>query len=135
MIKDCSYLLGKPETTAEIRRLPTDFVVDEVLSFELDGDGEHLFVQIEKTGMNTGYVARTIAVACGVRERDVSYSGLKDRHAVATQWFSVHLPDKLDPRLADLETQGVRVITCRRHRASSQASDRVNMFSAALLSR
>ena len=116
MIEDCSYLLGKPETIAGFRCLPTDFVVDEVLSFEPDGDGEHLFVHIEKIGMNTGFVARHIAAACGVRERDVSYSGLKDRHAVATQWFSVHLPGKMDPRLADLETQGVRVITCRRHR-------------------
>jgi tRNA pseudouridine13 synthase len=116
LIEDCSYLLGKPETIAGFRGMPTDFVVDEVLSFEPDGEGEHLFVQIEKIGMNTGFVARHIAAACGVRERDVSYSGLKDRHAVATQWFSVHLPGKPDPRQADLETPGLRVITRRRHR-------------------
>ncbi len=30
--------------------------------------------------------------ACGVRPKDVSWAGLKDRHAVTEQWLSVHLP-------------------------------------------
>ncbi len=115
-MEDYSFLRGKPETTARFRSMPADFIVDEVLNLDLDGEGEHLFVKIEKIGMNTAFVAKHIATVCGVRDRDVGYSGMKDRHAVATQWFSVHLPGKPDPRLGDLETQGLRVITGRRNK-------------------
>lgn len=113
---DVAYLLGKPQTTATFRYMPDDFRVDEVLNFELDGDGEHFFVRLEKTNMNTAFAAAHLASVCGVRERDVNYCGLKDRRAVTTQWFSVHLPGKPDPDPAALEMQGLRVISYRRHR-------------------
>lgn len=49
-------------------------------------------VRIRKTGENTSFVANELAKACGVKSKDVSWAGLKDRHAVTEQWLSVHLP-------------------------------------------
>ena len=109
------HLLGVPAATARFRIQCEDFVVDEVLGFEPDGEGEHCLIQVEKTDSNTAYVAQQIAGVCGVREREVSYSGLKDRHAVATQWFSVQLPGKPDPALSGLESDKLRVIRQCRH--------------------
>jgi tRNA pseudouridine13 synthase len=44
---------------------------------------------VEKRTANTRWVAAEIARVAGVPARDVGYAGLKDRHAVAVQWFSV----------------------------------------------
>ncbi|BDX05552.1 tRNA pseudouridine(13) synthase TruD [Planctobacterium marinum] len=86
------YLHGKPKSSATLKAIPEHFKVNEVLPFEPVGEGEHLFLQIEKTGLNTGFVAQQLARFYGVKERDVGYAGRKDKHAVTTQWFSVWLP-------------------------------------------
>lgn len=83
---------GEPTATGCLKRTPEDFIVEEVLGFEpLAEAGEHLWLQVRKRGLNTDLVARELAGVLGVRPDAVSYSGLKDRHAVTTQWFSVHL--------------------------------------------
>ncbi|MCO7226375.1 tRNA pseudouridine(13) synthase TruD [Pleionea sp. CnH1-48] len=82
---------GQYRTTAE------DFRVKEQLSFTPSGDGEHCLLYVEKRGANTTWVARQLADFFGLKERDVSYAGLKDRHAVTQQWFSLHMPGKSNP--------------------------------------
>jgi len=72
--------------------MPTDFCVDEILGFQPDGDGEHLWVQIRKTGLNTREVVDWLVARFAVSARDIGYSGLKDKNAVTTQWFSLPLP-------------------------------------------
>ena len=80
---------GEPVLTATFRSEPRHFQVTEVLGFTPSGSGEHDFLYIEKTGANTGWVAGQLARFAGVAERDVGYAGLKDRHAVTRQWFSI----------------------------------------------
>ena len=109
------YAYGGPGGRGVIRTLPEDFIVKERLSFEPSGIGEHAFLLIEKTGENTEYVARQLARFAGVRQRDVSYTGLKDRHAVTTQWFSVWLPGKQDPDWSEFESDTVKVLQAVRH--------------------
>ena len=90
-----------------------DFDVTEVLCWALSGDGEHDYLWIEKTGANTEWVARQLARHAGVPAKDVGYAGLKDRHAVTRQWFSVprwHAPD-----WSGLAVEGVRVVETSRH--------------------
>lgn len=88
----CNWLYGEPTARAVLRAAPADFQVFERLPFEPDGEGEHLFLYIRKTGENTDWVARQLARFCQVSPRDVGYAGKKDRHAVTEQWFSVRLP-------------------------------------------
>lgn len=96
-----AYLHAKPAATGRLKVNPEDFFVSETLNFTPTGNGEHVLVRLQKTGENTKYVANELAKACGVASRDVSWAGLKDRHAVTQQWFSVHLPGKPNPDLTE----------------------------------
>jgi tRNA pseudouridine13 synthase len=109
------YVYRQPSGQGKIRSIPEDFIVKENLAFEPSGAGEHAFLQIEKTGENTDYVARQLARFANVRQRDVSFAGLKDRHAVTTQWFSVWLPGKADPDWTQFETNSMKVLQSMRH--------------------
>lgn len=80
-----------------IRSKASDFKVDEIASFSPSGAGEHVFLQIEKTGENSDWVAGLLAKIADVPKRDVSFAGMKDRHAITTQWFSVQLAGKEAP--------------------------------------
>ncbi|USH02951.1 tRNA pseudouridine(13) synthase TruD [Grimontia kaedaensis] len=96
-----AYLHGQPTATGRLKAKAEDFFVSETLDFTPAGHGEHFLVRIRKIGENTKYVANELAKACGVKSRDVSWAGLKDRHAVTEQWFSVHLPGQPDPDLTE----------------------------------
>src|ERR1700722_12146073 len=80
---------GAPLPPAELKSVPEDFRVEEQLSFEPSDSGPHWLLRVEKRTANTRWVAAEIAQLAGVPAGDVGYAGLKDRHAVAVQWFSV----------------------------------------------
>lgn len=83
---------------ARLKANPRDFVVEEDLELpaanrdDRGNSGEHLCLRIEKTGDNTEYLARHLASLAGCRHFDVGFCGLKDRHAVTRQWFSIYRP-------------------------------------------
>jgi tRNA pseudouridine13 synthase len=109
------YVYGSPCGSGKLRSKPEDFIVEENLSFEPSGDGEHVFLQISKAGENTEFIARQLARFSGVRQRDIGYAGLKDRHALTTQWFSVWLPGKAEPDWRSFETDNIQIIQTIRH--------------------
>jgi tRNA pseudouridine13 synthase len=92
---------GDPVLSATIRSTPEDFRVEEIDGFAASGSGEHLLLTVEKRDMTTAFAARRIADWAGVGEMAIGYAGLKDRHAVTRQRFSVHLPKRIAP---DIET-------------------------------
>lgn len=98
-----------------LRSSPEDFQVDEDLGVEASGSGEHVLLKIRKRNLNTAEVATHIARLAGIRARDVSYAGLKDRVAVTAQTFSVHLPGKEDPDWSQLEGDNLQVLEVNRH--------------------
>lgn len=106
---------GGPPVRAQVRSTPEDFQVVERLGFELTGDGEHDFLWIEKTAANTTWVARGLARFAGVAVQDVGYAGLKDRAAVACQWFSVRRPSAAGTDWDNLDIPGVRLIASSRN--------------------
>ena len=83
---------GRRVGCAELKACPADFVVDEKLDISGCTGGEHLLLRIEKTGDNTEFVAGKLAELAGCRHFDVGFCGLKDRHAITRQWFSVYRP-------------------------------------------
>lgn len=130
------WLYAKPTCQGQIKALPEHFIVKENLGFEFAGKGEHFMVKIRKVGENTKYVVNELAKACGVKSRDVSWAGLKDRHAVTEQWISVHLPGKADPDLTDFvaEHPGIEVLETTRHDKKLRPGDLVgNWFQIRLL--
>jgi tRNA pseudouridine13 synthase len=72
-----------------LRAQPDDFVVEEDLGFAPAGTGQHVLLKVRKRDANTQWVARELAKVCRCRAMDVGFAGLKDRHAVAVQWFTV----------------------------------------------
>ena len=109
------YVYGGPSGTGKIRVIPEDFLVFENLSFQPSGSGEHVFLLIRKKGENTDYVARQLARFANVRQRDIGYAGMKDRHAITTQWFSVWLPGKAEPDWQFLNSETMNVFQVIRH--------------------
>ena len=103
---------GASNVTGILRSTTDDFDVTEALSFEPEGDGEHLYVLAEKRDVTTRAVQQMLARSCGVPLRDVSYAGMKDKRAVARQWFSVRRPQCEDIDLGD----DVRILRRDRHR-------------------
>lgn len=109
-----AYAHGGPALTGTLKAAPEDFIVEETLSFQADGQGEHDLLRIEKRGANTEWVARGLARFAKVPQVAVGFAGLKDRHAVARQHFTVQLPGRsVDWSLLDLP--GVRVLEVARH--------------------
>ena len=90
--------------SASLKLLTEDFIVEERLVVDFSGDGEHCWVYIEKRETNTDWVAQQLANFCKVKKMAVSYAGLKDRHAITSQWFSVQLPGKPTPDWSAFET-------------------------------
>lgn len=79
---------GAPPAQGLLRQQPEDFVVDEDLGFAPDGDGPHWLLRVRKRAANTEHVARQLASHAGVPAQEVGFAGLKDRHALTSQWFS-----------------------------------------------
>jgi tRNA pseudouridine13 synthase len=108
--------LNAINTSGTIRSIPEDFKVTEINSIELSGEGEHLWLYVQKIGCNTDWVANQLANICQVSQRQVGYAGLKDRHAVTQQWFSVQLSKVTDQLLInDALPDEVSVIESKLH--------------------
>ena len=106
---------GAPCGTAVLKAVAEDFQVDEVLDIALAGEGEHLWLWVEKRELNTEEAAKRIARAAGVPIRMISYAGLKDRQALTRQWFSLHLPGKANPDLSGAEDASLCILKQVRH--------------------
>ena len=109
------YLHGGPLGRARFKELPDDFEVEELLGFEPSGVGEHCLVWAEKRDLDSNVAAARLADALGLRRRLVSHCGLKDRHAVTRQWFSLHMPGHPSPEPETLESEGLRVLRISRN--------------------
>lgn len=103
-----------PGVSARIKAIPEDFVVDEIPLYPAAGEGDHLFVRVEKRGIDTLQLARSLANAFGVSPREVGIAGHKDRHAVTTQWMS--FPGVAPEKALGLSGEGFRVLEAVRHR-------------------
>lgn len=100
--------------TGQFRVKPEDFIVNEQMELAFSGAGEHLWLQVCKTGANTDWVAQQLARCAHIPATDVGYAGLKDRHAITTQWFSLQLAGKADPSFADLPAE-IEILSQQRH--------------------
>lgn len=112
---ELSHLHGTPSGSGRLRCRPEDFVVEEDLGFEPDGAGQHWLLHVEKRSSNTEWVARRIARFAEIAPRDVGFAGLKDRHAVTRQWFSVDLAGRPAPDWSALNDEAIRVLEAAPH--------------------
>jgi tRNA pseudouridine13 synthase len=109
--------------SATLKLLNEDFMVTELPLQPPSGEGEHIWLDIEKNGANTAFVAQQLAEAAGVQDVDVGYAGLKDRYAITRQWFSIYLPKGETPDLTRLEHPEFKVLSQSRHAKKLRPGD------------
>ncbi|MEC7376137.1 MAG: tRNA pseudouridine(13) synthase TruD, partial [Pseudomonadota bacterium] len=137
---------GARVSRALLKSSPGDFLVDEVLELPgrepgaigtdpVSGAGEHLCLKLQKTGDNTEFVARELAKMAGSRTFDVGFCGLKDRHAVTHQWFSLYRPGENDQDPELIRAIGARwpvQAACRQARKLRRGDHSGNQFQITL---
>ena len=139
LLEACNVLphaWGEAPGTGTLKSHPDDFVVEEDLGFEPDGEGEHLFVEVEKRGLGTLEVQRQLATRFHLPLKRVSFSGMKDRQALTRQWFSLQLGVKaareqsgIVVAQAELQGSGARILQAVPNRRKLQrGSHRQNRF-------
>lgn len=93
-----------PGIGGELRATPDHFVVEEVPLYDASGEGQHLYVNVTKVGLTTKDIQHRLMALFGVREADVGFAGMKDRHARTTQTFSIsvgHISNAMVAAYAD----------------------------------
>src|SRR3954469_15654714 len=98
-----------------IKERPEDFLVDEQPAYQPCGEGEHLYLFVEKRGLSTLRAARILAQHFVVHERAVGHAGLKDKRAVTRQVFSVHIPGKRLENFPELRHERMGVLWADYH--------------------
>lgn len=112
---DWAFAWGGPAGKALFKEQPGDFIVEEILPFEPDREGEHVLLYVEKQGENTDWVAGVLAKFARVKRMSVSYAGRKDRYGITRQWFSVWMPGMVEPDWAAFQHDNVRILQVSRH--------------------
>src|SRR6266568_1045695 len=102
-----------PGIGGTIKQQLADFEVEEIPAYEPCGQGEHLFLWIEKRGLGAEFFARQIAKRLDVPPGEVGIAGLKDRHAITRQMVSV--PASAEARLLQLDGEGISLLRVSRH--------------------
>lgn len=90
------------------KHAPRDFVVEELPLYEFTGEGEHLILKIRKKSLSTWELLSKIANFLGINAREIGYAGLKDKHAMTTQYISVH--KKHEAKLSTMNFEGVKIL-------------------------
>ena len=95
------------------KQTPADFKVEEIPLYPCSGEGEHLYLWIEKTGITTYDLIHQLARQLNIRERDIGYSGLKDAQALTRQMVSI--PFSTLDQLGNLTLNRAKILKIDRH--------------------
>jgi len=73
----------------KLRRLAEDFVVDEQSSLKIGESGRFAVYRLSKTHHTTLDAVSQISREWQLSRKRIQHAGLKDRHAVTTQWITI----------------------------------------------
>ena len=133
MQQELVYPYGTPQATGILKDSPADFQVTEELGFDPSGEGEHLFLWVEKSGLSTPELINRIARDFSLAPRHIGYSGLKDKHAVTRQWLSLHLPGKQPANDIDVADDYRILRQARHHKKLRPGTHKFNTFRIRIL--
>lgn len=103
-----------PGVGGRIKQRADDFLVDEIPLYEPCGEGEHLYLRVQKTNVAHAEMMASVRKALGVTDRQIGFAGMKDKHGVTQQTISVHVRE--DPPRLDLGHGRIEVLWAERHR-------------------
>jgi tRNA pseudouridine13 synthase len=99
-----------PAIGGTLKQRPEDFLVDEVPAYQPCGEGEHIYMLVQKKGLSTLELVDILARHFRVKRRDIGYAGLKDKHAITRQVVSVHVPGRKLEDFPSLRNDRVEVL-------------------------
>ncbi len=102
-----------PGISGRIKTSPTSFEVEEIAAYEPSGEGDHVFLWIEKVGLSAEQLLQHLSRTLDVAQRDIGMAGLKDRNAITRQWVSV--PKGCESKLKQVNGERVKVLKTSRH--------------------
>jgi len=110
---DRFYSLGHSSIDFRFKQTPRDFVVEEIPLYEFSGEGEHMILFVRKKNLSTPEMIGIFARFLGIKNRDIGYAGLKDKHAMTKQYISIN---KLhEEALKTFEHEGIKILSQVRH--------------------
>lgn len=102
-----------PGTGGHYKETPEDFQVEEIPLYPCSGEGEHLYLWIEKSGISTRKLVQQLIRQLALKEHQIGYAGLKDSRALTRQMISI--PAGSEKKLSDLRLRQARIIRSQRH--------------------
>ncbi len=109
------FLLEGEGVGGRLKEHPEDFVVDELPLYQPSGQGEHLYVCVRKQGLSHHEAMRALSSHFGVPERRIGFAGMKDKHAVTSQVFSIHVGNATFPTATGAIRPGLEIAWMERH--------------------
>ncbi|MBL0708837.1 MAG: tRNA pseudouridine(13) synthase TruD [Sulfurimonas sp.] len=110
---DRFYSLEHSSIDFHFRQSPRDFVVEEIPLYEFSGEGEHLILFVRKKNLTTSELVGIFARFLGIKNRDIGYAGLKDKHAMTKQYISIH--KQHEEKLETFEHENIKIISTTKH--------------------
>jgi tRNA pseudouridine13 synthase len=103
----------QPGIGGQLKVWPEDFFVEEIPLYLPVGEGQHVYTEIEKTGLSTYAAIKTIARALGISPNAIGHAGLKDAQAVTRQTLSIA---KVSPEAVEaLDLPNIKILSAKRH--------------------
>ncbi len=103
----------EPGLGGRLKERAEDFIVEEMPAYDPCGEGEHIYLGVQKTNMPHTEMLGVLCRHFKVEESAVGFAGMKDRVAVTHQAVSVHLP--VDRPIGELRHDRLAVLWTKRH--------------------
>ncbi len=122
MKADFNYIWDLPKLTAQLAGTggrygvsPEDFIVEEIPLEEPSGDGDQLWLWVQKRSLGSEALRNHICETLDLRSEDVGIAGRKDRNAVTRQWISVPANKVSVEQIQRLENESVSILKHSHH--------------------
>ncbi|MDQ1263706.1 MAG: tRNA pseudouridine13 synthase [Campylobacterota bacterium] len=110
---DRFYSLSHSSIEFHFRQSPRDFVVEEVPLYQFCGEGEHLVLFVRKKDLSTPELISAVANYLGIKNKEIGYAGLKDKHAMTKQYISLH--KKYEAQMDAFEHENIKILSKTYH--------------------
>ena len=110
---DRFYSLAYASIDFHFKQSPRDFVVEEIPLYEFSGEGEHLILFVRKKNLTTPEMIGKIARYLGIKNKEIGYAGLKDKHGMTIQHIS--LPKKFVTQIEKFKHPKIKILETHIH--------------------
>jgi tRNA pseudouridine13 synthase len=104
-----------PPIGGELKRRPEDFLVEEIPLYQPSGEGEHIYLMVEKRGLSTSDLIEILSRHFEVPDRAIGYAGMKDKLAITRQVVSIHAPGRTPEDFPMLDHERVAILWADLH--------------------